>query len=294
LPLAYFRPLQTVQFGAESVSSLRWNGCPVCRGIGVQFGVEWVSRLARKTHLDMQPYIFLGVVLPERAQISIHFSLTFISLNGGTEGVAHVSIVLNQISVQVFSDHEWDIFDLRNIVQSIIQDHLAMTGFLLGHAYDFEITRVLHCDRNIDFVFGIDIGCISERGRGIDIQSELAKLFEKTKGKHGIFLNRCFADLSFSMKYANDTGFYCYRAIEALRHHCAAEHDVADATKLKQWEKFREVSGVTEEAIRQIKVAADPLRHGEAVSCSGEERAKLFAVTWEIVESYLKCVASAR
>ena len=31
------------------MSSLRWNGCPVCRGISVQFGLEWVSSLARKT-----------------------------------------------------------------------------------------------------------------------------------------------------------------------------------------------------------------------------------------------------
>ena len=33
------------------MSSLRWNGCPVCRGISVQFGVEWVSSLRRKTHV---------------------------------------------------------------------------------------------------------------------------------------------------------------------------------------------------------------------------------------------------
>lgn len=41
LPLASVRQLPTVQFVAESVSSLPQNGCPVCRGIGVKFGVEY-------------------------------------------------------------------------------------------------------------------------------------------------------------------------------------------------------------------------------------------------------------
>lgn len=35
------------------MSSLRWNECPVCRGISVQFAVEWVSSLARKTQNEV-------------------------------------------------------------------------------------------------------------------------------------------------------------------------------------------------------------------------------------------------
>ena len=31
----------TVQFGPESLSSLRRNGCPLWTGIGVQFGPEY-------------------------------------------------------------------------------------------------------------------------------------------------------------------------------------------------------------------------------------------------------------
>jgi hypothetical protein len=29
------------------------------------------------------------------------------------------------------------------------------------------------------------------------------------------------------MKHANDTGFYCYRAIESLRKHCAVLHGLS-------------------------------------------------------------------
>jgi len=33
--------LQTVQFAVELLSTLVWNHCPVCRGISVQFGLEY-------------------------------------------------------------------------------------------------------------------------------------------------------------------------------------------------------------------------------------------------------------
>jgi hypothetical protein len=35
--------VSAVQFAAESVSSLRWNHCPVCGGISVQFGAEFAE-----------------------------------------------------------------------------------------------------------------------------------------------------------------------------------------------------------------------------------------------------------
>ncbi|MBW8028370.1 MAG: tyrosine-type recombinase/integrase, partial [Ferrovum sp.] len=39
----------TVQFALESLSTLPWNQCPVCRGLAVQFGMESVSRLVWNT-----------------------------------------------------------------------------------------------------------------------------------------------------------------------------------------------------------------------------------------------------
>lgn len=238
----------------------------------------------------MEPYLFYGVVLPERAQLSLQFAVGFSHVISGIEGVAKVSIVLNQVAVRIETEHNWDIFDLKNVVKNIVQNHLAMVGYLMGYAYDLEVTRVLNQSREIDYVFGIDIPCLTERGKGIDLEGALVKLREKTIGANGVFLNRCFADLVSSMKHADDTGFYCYRAIESLRHHCAAVHGLSDAGKARQWEKLREISGCTEETLREIKSAADPLRHGEASGANSEDRAKLFTSTWDIVDGYLNGV----
>ena len=236
----------------------------------------------------MDPYLFTGVVLPERAQLSLQACVNFSLIATGTEGTAKISIVLNQIAVWVETEENCDIFDLRNFVVNLVQDHLAMLSYLKGYAYDLEITRVLNPSRGIDYVFGIDIPCISERGKSIDLQKEMSRLREKMSGPNGVLFGRCLKDLTSSMKYPDDTGFYCYRAIESLRHHCSSVHGLVDAEKSRQWAKFREIAGCSEESIRIIKNAADPLRHGEVIGVTADKRAELFQITWDIVDAYLQ------
>jgi hypothetical protein len=82
--------------------------------------------------------------------------------------------------------------------------------------------------------------------------------------------------------------FYCYRAIESLRHHCTVKFDLVDAGKASQWQKFREVSGSSEESLRMIMTASNPLRHGEVMASTSVERAQILATTWDIVEGYFR------
>ena len=235
----------------------------------------------------MDPYLFTGVVLPERAQLTIQFGLAFEHIGSDVKGVANVSIINNQIAVWVATEHEWDIFDLRNVVRNIVRNDLAIIGFLKGYAYDIELTRVTNQSRKVDYVFGIDIPCIAERGKSIDLKAVLGQLRDKTIGPNGVFLHRCFRDLVSAMKDADDTGFHCYRAIESLRHHCAALRGISGEDKARQWEAFREVSGSTEGELRYIKETADPVRHGHPGSMTGAEREQLFLRTWKVVDDYL-------
>lgn len=165
---------------------------------------------------------------------------------------------------------------------------LAIVGFVKGFAYDCEITRILNRERGIDYVFGIDTPVISSRKADANLSEAVAVVRPHTGGQVGILVSRCLADLVSAMRNADDTGFYCYRALESLRHHCAARFDLEDADKKSQWQKFREVSGSSEESIRVIKSSADPLRHGEVTAVSSEERAELLAATWDIVEGYFR------
>ncbi|WP_232080706.1 hypothetical protein [Variovorax sp. SRS16] len=201
-----------------------------------------------------------------------------------------MSILVNQISVQIDSGYEWGVLDLRNVVKGILQLQLAIIGFLKGYAYDFAVTRVINHRREIDYVFGIDVPCISKPRETTNLEVALTELRGKVLGQHGVFVQRCLSDLLSALKNADDTGFYCYRAIESLRHHCAAVHGVAHAGKAVQWVKFQEVSGATEEVLRAIKAEADPLRHGDVFGISEDNSVKLLTSTWEVVEGYFKSV----
>lgn len=238
----------------------------------------------------MEPYLFHGVVLPERAQLTLQFNIGFKHVVSGVDAEARVSIILNQVAVWVTSAHDWDIFDLRNVVKNIVQGHLAMVGYIKGYAYEFEISRALHLEKGIDQVFGIDIPCIAKRNEAVDLDAALRNLREKTVGQHGLLVTRCLSDLASAMKHADDTGFYCYRAIESLRHHCASLFELSDAEKSRQWEKFREVAKCDEAQIRTIKSAADPVRHGNFYGVTSAARVDLFMSTWDIVDGYLSNV----
>lgn len=235
----------------------------------------------------MEPYLFQGTVLPERAPLSLEFSVRFSHLSSGVHEWAKVSIRLNQVAVWVETEQEWDIFTLRNVVSNLVNHHLSMLGFLMGYAYDFSVTRVISRSRGVDWVFGIDAPFLFEDLGKRDIQAELLKLRDQTIGPNGIFLNRCFGDLVAALKYPDDTAFYCYRAIESLRHHCSAIHGLTAAGKAVQWGKFREVAGCDQDSIMKIKVASDGLRHGDPSLTQEYDRAAILRVTWGIVRSYL-------
>ncbi len=236
----------------------------------------------------MISYLFQGIVLPERAQLSLKFSKEFSHLLTGFSGSATVSIILNQMAVWIKSEHEWNIFDLRNVVKNIVQGQLDIIGYVRGYAYDCDINRVLCEDMNIDHVFGIDIPGLSERNKSMDFQAEVNNIALQSAGDYGFYLQRSFSDLNSAIRHADDTGFFCYRAIESLRHHCAAVHGLSKSDKSKQWEKFRDVSLCNESLLFEIKQSADALRHGGIAITTSDQRAALLFKTWGVVDGYLK------
>jgi len=191
------------------------------------------------------------------------------------------------LAITIYTDKEWDIFDLKNVAQHITQSHISIFGYLKGYAYSVEITRIINYERGVDYVFGVDIPCISKPRENIDFSRAWEKIKPNIAGENGIFLIRCFNDLSSAMKYADDTGFYCYRAIEALRHHCAAINSLSGKERDLQWKKFREVSGVQERDIRELSNSAQAIRHGGIDPVTGRDREAIFISTWNIVDAYI-------
>ncbi|MBJ7310507.1 hypothetical protein ACFOLJ_24270 [Rugamonas sp. CCM 8940] len=239
-------------------------------------------------------YQLTGAVLPERAQISFGHPTAHPFLLSSPKGdiTINVCVVLNQVTVWVKSPFEWGIFDLRNEVATIVRHQLAIAGFLLGHAYNLEVTRVTTPDGNIDWVYGIDIPCLTERMKGKLSSEAFTALIVKTSGPKGFILHRCFTDLTLAMQHPVDTAFYCYRAIESLRQHWGALNDVEE--KATQWKGFRDFLGISKDSIDPVRIAAEGVRHGELVSITDQKRVELFTRTWDLVEAYLNKVQDPR
>lgn len=239
----------------------------------------------------MTQYFFEGVIYPERAHLSIpKYSLSFLHPTSKLTAEVAVSVILNHAAVWVDTQAEWDIYDLRNIILTILQYELSVIGYLKGLAYSVEVRRVINLERNVDYVFGIDMPCIAERNKAINLDSAIPEMRKKLGGALGVYVHRCLTGLNDAMKEPNDTGFFCYRAIESLRHHCAAKFNLDPQDKSEHWKKFREMAKCDEATLRTIKESGDALRHGDVSSVTSADRAKLLKTTWDVVEAYLSAI----
>jgi hypothetical protein len=237
----------------------------------------------------MGQYLIQGVVLPERATLTLGegFIVGFDHPVTGYSDTINVRILSNKVTAWLNTENKWEVYDLRNVAKHIVQSYVNVIGYFKGYAYEVDIVRILNIDLKIDMVFGIDIPCLEKRNMDVKTGEMVNIVHSKIRGAEGLYLQRCFNDLISAMKNADDTGFYCYRAIESLRHHCASIHKLSSDTKKVQWQKFREISGSTEQALLTLKDAADPLRHGKPSHITSDDRAKLFISTWDVVDGYL-------
>ena len=201
-----------------------------------------------------------------------------------------LSIKFNHVLAWIETEIEWSLDDLRNVVKNYVSNELDLVGFIKGYAYDVDIRRVVNPVLNLDFTFGIDTPCIVSRNKEIELLPRLKELQEKTGGPEGLYISRCLADLVSAMKHPDDTGFYCYRAIESLRQHCIHKFNLSKDNKTNQWKKIRELTKCSGDELRKIQKAAEPVRHGEVVKGTSEDRKTLFMVTWDIVDAYLDAI----
>jgi hypothetical protein len=235
----------------------------------------------------MENYFIQGIVLPERASFDLKWSVKGTHLASGGICSADVTILCNQVAIWLNSDSEIQTLDLKHLVNYLVIDQLSAISYLVGCVYDFQITRVINRNTGVDYVYGVENQVIyGRRGQG-NIEADLAKIRDLQVGEHGVLIHRCLADLMSAMRYREDTPFYCYRAIESLRHHYCLINDITTKNESEKWAKFREGGGFSREQIVWISELAKELRHGNISNVDSDQCAELLRVTWDIVDSYV-------
>ncbi|WP_312217269.1 hypothetical protein [Pantoea vagans] len=231
-------------------------------------------------------YTFVGVVLPERAQLSYNFNLKM-GLSGGGEGSFRCSIVNNQVLAIMTLSEEVDIFTLRNIAHYNIQSNLSLLRYYSGIFYDVKIDRIYNEDLTVDYVYGVANEDIQRFWGNIDISEMIYQFRPKTTGTAGVLFNRALNGLMNALRSADDAVFFCYRAIESLRNHNSVLYSITNKKDLHHWESFKSNSGCTRQEIDEVKRYADDLRHGKPVAITADEVKHILFTTWGIVRKYL-------
>lgn len=159
-------------------------------------------------------FTFIGVVLPERAQLPFSFEVKLDFIEEGT-GNFKCSIVNNQLLAVFGLDHENDIMTLRNMAHNIIQSNLSLLGFYSGIFYDVKIDRIYNDELTTNYVYGVANTDIQNFWGALDVSEMISNFRPKTAGSPGVLLNRALNDFMSALKNIDDAAFFVIGLLRA-------------------------------------------------------------------------------
>jgi len=233
----------------------------------------------KMTAMNMFTYTLNGRVLPERANVSISgikFGVKVPAISSDWLNIS-ISILLSQISVIVKSQEKIaDFLTLRNYVQDMVALVVDIYGYLSGRGYDVEIVSLTTEDNTPHVIFGVGISELEaqEKERPFTYE-DIVKLL---KGNADIEQQLRLALINFrlAIRNASDTGFHCYRALEAMKQ------------PFGTWEKFNSELDIDNSWLMEMKNKhANKQRHGESTFMSGKDRTKMLENTQKVIDKFI-------
>jgi hypothetical protein len=174
-----------------------------------------------------------------------------------------------------------DVFTLRNLIEGNIRTVTDYVGYHEGISFDVDMISAT-CDDGRTVVFGIGIPTIqanrTDQTRSFDVQR-----FNPFLGD--IPAQIALADFREAMRNPVGTGFFCFRAVEAMMQSMKTDPTDKDPPA---WEVLRKRLQIDRSAIDVIKAHADYPRHGKVSWISDADRAMVFQLTDKIIGRYLR------
>ena len=236
-------------------------------------------------------WTFFGVVLPERVPLSWDPPISGKAFSSilGVDFTFKVTIHASQIIVDLTIDKDdTDIASLRNLASRNAQILTDLIGYKEAYCFSVEIRSAI-CRENDDwYVFGIDIPVLAESRAGQVREIDGATFQAVAQNPAAQFVLEDFVN---AMRFPIGTGFYCYRAIEAMMQFVKSGADENDSTS---WPKLRTELRWERAAIDAVKTHADMPRHGKPSGMTDSERVIVFQITDEIVRRFLIYLASGQ
>lgn len=220
-------------------------------------------------------FTIVGRVYPENAAV------WFKRIESPTVGGGHfcAECQFSQLYVDFQDPKVSDLDSVKITAENLAQTYVGAIGFANGANYSVDITQVIRED-------GLS-HCYGPKDESLAFNDETTFLeCASLAGEESYFR---FAVLDYCKSITNqiECGFYCYRAIEAIK--CAFQDD---------WSKMHASLGTTKAEIETIvKIKADAIRHGNwsAIPITTHaDRCAARRLTRDILHKYLKYRMSSR
>lgn len=250
----------------------------------------------------MVNYIFNGRILPGTANINIPMMKVIIgnyAINVKNRKDSHienfegrVSIISSQVSIIVNTEGKFMyeslthnlINSVRQTVDAIVDSH----NYLTGNSYRFEIISIIDVKNNIVHeIKGID--------NIIDLTQEYAIQSDEImkKAQECIYLRRALADFRDAIRSSTlDTGFYCNRVIESIRHYFGEEKYLDNYNennhKDESWKLLRDNLNIDKTFLtKNFSNISAQQRHGDIFRLYEEEKIKIILDSWKIIYRFI-------
>lgn len=218
-------------------------------------------------------HLVIGRVIPERKRFG-HEGLRLYAKDPerGIDVCLIFAVIDNQLTARIIGeiDHLSN-FTLNSMVRQAEQTLLNAHAFLHGEVFEVDIVGIASDVRNrsdgsltFDYQDNVD-EVINARRPRVSIQN----IWNLLQSGVSLYVQRALNDLRMALKYHHDGPFYCYKAVETIRHDIGRRYGLTE--KKEQWDRTWEVLGRSRADIDIFTELARALRHGEHVRYSGEK-----------------------
>jgi hypothetical protein len=236
----------------------------------------------------MSSWTFFGRVRPERfpvtwgTPISGHLSQPGLGLEVDFFTAIHVGQVIVTLTVTSGSA---DIYSLRNVALDCAHQLTDLVGYVSGCYFDVEIVSAVSRETSEWHVFGVQIPALVQRDnshRRPTIEGDLALAVSGSMPTQMVL-----RDFQHAMRDSIGTGFFCYRAIEAMMQSMKNEQITSDK---QAWIQLNNSLSLDRSVSEKIKSHADFPRHGKPSSMTDQDRADVFLLADEVIHRFLEYV----
>lgn len=242
----------------------------------------------------MHKYTLKGKIIPKSRKLTFPNKIEFGFQYPGIDDLARVSISIENSEVEVVVKTEGKIDDyhtLRNYIRSnIVSICIDCCSYLAGEGFKVYISSLITDDgEEIEF----DNYAISRLQEDREERlKKLADIFNEVltrgKQKEAHQLRLAVANFNKAITNSEDTGFHCYRSIEAIRQVFDPNPEDVD------WVKFNNELGFDQDMIDWFKDLANDhatlQRHGRSTRMTGEDREEMIAKTQKVIDRFVEWV----